>query len=65
MHPKAADDLKLEQRELDDVGVAFRWFVANVALSLRAIVLALSATAQSEIPADLDRIEEYYTAFAK
>ena len=67
MHPKAASDLELDQRELDDVGKGFRWFVANVALCLRAIVLALSATAKSEVSSDLDldRIEKYYSAFAK
>jgi hypothetical protein len=66
MHPKAATDLELDQRELDDVGIAFRWFVGNVALCLRTIVLALSATTKSEVPSDfLDRIEKYYSAFAK
>jgi len=65
MHPKAASDLELEQSELNDVGVAFRWFVANVALCLRAKILALSTITKAEVPSDLDRIEKYYSPFAK
>jgi hypothetical protein len=64
MHPRTVADITLSSQDADEAGVAFRWFIANLALCLRAVVGSLSARSNSASVLDLDRIEKYYGRFA-